>query len=305
MKSHFLRMLPVALLDVGTSKTACWVVRGQGEGTVDVLGVHHQATKGYRSGQITNLEALSGGLASVVERAERVSKERVRYAIVCLPAAMLTSFVDGAEVPLLGTFVGDEDINRLQSTIQARMDKKNLRVLHVIPQGYALDGQRGIENPHGMAGKHLSGRFFVICAEKERIQNLLVAVHKVHLEPVALVAAPYMATFSCLSDDERRLGTVLLDMGAGGVSVVGYRAGAPVLMGHVPQGGDHITRDLAYGLECSTAEAERTKVLQGRCVRGKSVAAVGSEHLSSCHRSACLTSSTRALKRCFARCSWC
>ena len=272
MKRHFLRMLPVALLDVGTSKAACWIVRGKSEANIEILGAHHQASQGYRCGQIVDLESLSNCLATVVERAEHASKERVRYAIVCLPARMLTTFTDVAEISLLGNFVSEEDINRLQSTIQARVDKKNLRVVHVIPQTYSLDGQAGIENPRSMTGKRLGGRFFVVCAQKELIQNLLVSVHKIHLEPLALVAAPYMASFACLNEDERRLGTVLLDMGGSGITLMGYRSGVPAFINYVPQGGYHITRDLAYGLECSMVEAERMKILQGSCVRGKSMA---------------------------------
>ncbi|TGW14481.1 cell division protein FtsA [bacterium NHP-B] len=269
MKPRLSRLLPMAVLDVGTSKAACWIVRVDGDGKAKVLGTHYQESKGYRAGRVVDLLALSSCLASVIEGAEKKSKERVRYGVLSLPPSMLATSVEEVDIALLGTYVTDEDIKRLQETVKSKIDGQTLHVIHIIPQIYALDGQGGIENPRSMMGKRLWCRFLVVCAQKAWMQNLLVAVQRARLEVMAFVAAPYMAGFACLTEDEKQLGTVLLDMGGGTVTMSGYKAGVLMFMDHIDQGGEHITRDLAYGLDCGLTEAERVKVLQGHCFAGK------------------------------------
>lgn len=273
MRQRLSRLLPVALLDIGTSKTACWIVRSREDRKIDILGACHQKTRGYCNGRITDLQALSGCVAQAVEKAEQDSKGLVRYAILALDGALLSTFTQSVEVPLLSAHVTKEDLKRLEQAAIAKIDKRVLHVIHVLPQNYFLDSEGGIENPTGMAGSVLKARLLIICAKASLVRNLLLAVEKAHLEILALVAAPYVTGFSCLTEGEKQLRVALCDIGAGGVTITGYKSGTLQTIKRLNCGGAHMTKDLAYGLDTDLPSAERIKILQGSCLRGAKSAA--------------------------------
>ncbi|MGB0919263.1 MAG: cell division protein FtsA [Holosporaceae bacterium] len=263
-----LHVMPIAVLDVGTTKTACWVVRAQENGGFSVIGSAYQESRGFKAGCVSDLGALVKRLSDVVHKAETAAKERVRYAVMSIGGTFLKGQLKRASVPLLGNYVTKEDIARLKADAQVHSHPKENHILHVLPQGYTLDGQGGIDHPEGMLGRTLEGTFYVISVAKQHVQNLLMAIQKAHLEVLYAVASPYAAALSCLTEDERQLGAVVLDIGGGGVSLSGYKEGAFAFMDYVPLGSMHVTKDLAYGLELETAIAERVKILQGSCIRG-------------------------------------
>ena len=255
----------LAVLDVGSQKVCCWIAQLDETNRFRIVGSGHQETRGYSGGVVRNLEALEETIRGAVDDAERSCDEVVSRIIVSVHGALLHNSSLNVEVSCAGPAIGQEDVSRLLQEALWGQNDPATRTLHALAVSYELDGQRGIENPCGMLGHKLRALFHVISAPSARLKNFLLAIESSHLEPIALVSAPYAAGLSVLADDEMALGATVIDIGASGISVGVFGSNQLLATRFVPLGGQHITRDLAHGLETSLFHAERLKVLHGAC----------------------------------------
>ncbi len=143
--------------------------------------------------------------------------------------------------------------------------------MHALPVGYKIDAVSGISEPRGMLGRRLGVDLHVVTGDVSAVRNLLLCIERCHLGVEAMVAAPYAAALSTLTDDEAELGVTLIDLGAGTTTVSVVANGHFVHVDGIAVGGQHITNDVARGLSTRVADAERLKVLHG------GVTAIGSD----------------------------
>ena len=143
-------------------------------------------------------------------------------------------------------------------------------MIHLIPTGYSIDGNRGIRDPLGMYGDQLGVSVHVVTAAAAAVRNLTTAVQRCHLEPAAFVVSPYAAGLAALVDDEMDLGVTVVDMGGGTTTIAVFYEGNVIYTDIVPVGGIHVTNDVARGLSTSVAHAERIKTLYGHAMSNPS-----------------------------------
>jgi cell division protein FtsA len=143
-------------------------------------------------------------------------------------------------------------------------------VLHSLPIGYSLDGATGIRDPRAMLGKRFGIDMHVMTADITVARNLMYAVERCHVDVGAMAASPYAAGLSVLADDESALGAALIDMGAGTTTIAVFSGGRFVHGDGFALGGNHVTLDLARGLNARIVDAERIKTLYGSVLSGAS-----------------------------------
>ena len=95
------------------------------------------------------------------------------------------------------------------------------------------------------------------------LQNMANCVERSHLDINSLCSSAYASGLACLVEDEMDLGCTVIDMGAGVTSFAVFQGGAMIYSDFIPLGGWHVTNDIARGLTCSNADAERLKTLYG------------------------------------------
>ena len=71
-----------------------------------------------------------------------------------------------------------------------------------------------------------------------------------------------MAGHACLTEDDRELGTLLIDFGGGTTSVAIFSEGQLRFAGTIRMGGLNVTRDIAKMLSITVSEAERLKAIE-------------------------------------------
>lgn len=252
----------IAGLDVGSSKVCCFIARADG-GTLRVIGIGHQLSRGLRSGNVIDMEAAEGSIRAAVETAERMCGETIRDVFVSISAGNPQSHTMGVEMAIDGHEVSDADVARVLEQGR-RMDQPGDReILHSIPVGYTIDGSRGIKEPRGMAAERLGVNMHVITAASGPLRNLATCVARGHLRLSGRVIAPFASGLACLVEDEMDLGVTLIDMGGGTTSLAVFYDGQLVHADVVPLGGAHVTNDIARGLSTPLAHAERLKTLYG------------------------------------------
>lgn len=253
----------VAALDVGSTKVCCIVARTEDAGSARVIGVGHQIATGVRAGSIIDMEAAETSIGAAVHAAEQMAGETIRDVVVNLSGGYPVSHAFNAEVPVSGHEVTDGDIRRAMAHARSLQIGPDQELVHALPVGFALDGNRGIRDPKGMYGERLGVQIHAITASAGAVRNLRTCVARCHLDIESLVVSPFASGLACLVEDEMELGSACIDMGGGTTTISVFFEGNLVWTDCIPVGGSHVTNDIARGLTTPVVHAERMKALYG------------------------------------------
>ncbi|MGQ3673753.1 cell division protein FtsA [Xanthobacter sp. TB0136] len=266
----------VGVLDIGTSKVVCAIARLKPRGpsdvlrrrthSIDVLGIGHTRAYGIKGGTVVDMAKAELAIRQAVDMAERASGVQIASVVVGVSGGRLASQHYEASVRLTSPSVEESDIRRVLEAASTYGVGDGRAVVHALPVGYSLDGRFGIGEPRGMLGHELGANMHVVTADLTALKNLVLCVERCHLSIEAMVAAPYAAALSSLTDDEMELGVTMIDMGAGTTTFSIVAGGHCVYMDGVALGGQHITNDVARGLPARLNDAERLKALHGAVV---------------------------------------
>lgn len=256
----------IAALDIGTSKMCCLIARPEDDGKLRVIGMGHHASKGIKGGAVVDMEAAEAAIASVVQSAERMAGATIREVVTSLSGVHPTSRIYNVEVEVAGHEVSSHDIQRIFAQGQSLFNGEERQIIHSLPVTYRIDDSRGIRDPRGMYGERLGADIHVVAASPGAVRNLSTCISRCHLDIESFVVSPLASGLATLVDDERELGTILIDMGGGTTTVAVFLDGQVVFSGGVAIGGDHVTSDIARGLSTPRSYAERLKTLYGSAI---------------------------------------
>jgi cell division protein FtsA len=270
----------IAALDIGSSKIACLIARLRPQGpqqvltrrthTVEVVGYGHTESRGMKAGSVINLAQAEEAIRQAVDSAERMASVEIESVVLSVSSGRLKGELFGADVEIVGAGVSEGDIARVLAAGGRHSQRDGRAVLHSMPVGYSIDGTEGIRDPRGMLGNKFGVDMHVATTDVAAARNLMLAVERCHLDVEAMVASPYVAGLSVLADDEGDLGAAVIDMGAGTTTMAVFAHGRFVHLDGFALGGQHVTMDLARGLNTRVADAERIKTLYGSVLAGAS-----------------------------------
>lgn len=274
----------IALLDVGTSKVACLVLRFDGapegtdrlqaEGVGPMAGqtafrvVGHATTRsrGVRFGEVDASAETERAIRTVVQQAQKAAGMRVDHVIACLSGARPRSFGLSGESEVDGPAVTDADIGRVLASCEMPDIGPGREVLHAQPVNFALDHRSGLGDPRGQAGQTLSSDLHLLAVDEAAIGTLLRCLKHCDLECAGLASSAYVAGIASLVEDEQELGAACIDMGGGSTGLSVFIRKHMIYADSVRMGGDHVTADISMGLQVPMAVAERLKTLHGGVV---------------------------------------
>jgi cell division protein FtsA len=192
--------------------------------------------------------------------------ESITDVILNMSGGFPPSRIVPVEMALGGREIGDAEMKRVLGQGHAYREAADRQIIHSVPVGFSIDGDRGIRDPRGMSGDRLGVNMHIVSASSAAVRNTIAAVGRCHLEVVGIVVSPYAAGLSALVEDEMQLGATLIDMGGGTTTIGVFYDGAIVHADTVPVGGGHVTNDIARGLSTPISHAERMKTLYGSAI---------------------------------------
>ncbi len=257
----------VAAIDLGTTKACCLIAKPVGEGEFEVVGIGHQISHGLRSGTIIDMEQTEATIRSTVEAAEQMAGENIRNVIVNVSCGDPHSRLIAYEVSIPGHAIGDGDLRRLLDPAGVPEGEQSEReLIHLIPVGYSIDGNKGVRDPRGLHGDRLGVNMHIISAATGPLRNLEQGISRCHLDICGKVITSYASALACVSEDEKSLGVTCIDMGGGTTTISVFFDGELVHIDSIPVGGLHVTNDIARGLSTPLVHAERMKTLYGSSI---------------------------------------
>jgi len=249
-------------LDIGSTKTCALVGEIEEEGgAVKFAALGAAESKGWRKGQIVNLELAVSSIRRAVEEAENIVGVPVESALVGIAGGHVRG-VNSRGGITLGQRPRDihrDDVRRAVEAAKNVSLPDDREVLHVLPQEFYVDAQDNIRDAIGMVGQRLEANVHIVTASATSTQNVVNAVNKSGVIVSDTVLEPLASAEACLTQDERELGCCLLDIGGGTTELIVFSGGVVRHTAAIAIGGDHFTNDLAVGLRTPIPEAESAK----------------------------------------------
>lgn len=247
-------------IDIGTSKIATLIAKVDEQ--VNVLGVSEVLANGIKKGQIVDIDEAVISINNSLEAAERMAGYSAAHVIASIGGSHIESQNSRGVVAVARPEgeITESDLARVFDAAKAVSLPSSREIIHVLPRSYIVDGQEGIKDPIGMTGVRLEVDTHIISANMVSIKNMEKAFSDVGVDLDAVVFSGYASSLAVLSDTEKELGVVLVDIGAGTTDISVYVDGSVAYSSVIPIGARHITNDLAIGLRISLESAEKIKL---------------------------------------------
>src|SRR5216117_191797 len=257
-------------LEIGTSKICLVVGESRTDGTLKILGVGQTPSRGVRKGEIVDFETAMKCVHEAVVDAEQKSDVMIRSVYVAVAGSHLQSFNNRGCVmlPEDRDEIDERDVEDVKINAREVSIPAQNAFLHSLIQHYHVDGQNGVLNPIGMLGQKLEADFHIIHGVRTRIQNTIRCVKELPLDVEDVVFSALASAQVVLTQHEKNLGALVIDIGGGTTDYILYVDGAVKQSGVLAIGGDHVTHDISMGLRIPMARAEKLKIEEGSCVLG-------------------------------------
>jgi len=253
----------VAAIDIGTLRTRAAIGRFTTDGKLEIVAVGDTLTKGVRNGVVVNIDEVAVSIRTVISSLEKTLNLRVKKIYAGISGQKINNRqVTGYRMTENGE-VTQAVINSLIDEAQRYSSGPGEKVYHLVPQEFIVDGERGVNNPVGMAGRRVDAAFTVISASESYELNLKRSIEKAGYELVSAFVNPFVQGAGYLSKDEKEAGVILLDFGAGTTGMSLYYENKLRLATELPFGGNVISNDIREGCNIIPRHAEMVKVQCG------------------------------------------
>ncbi|MDE2252830.1 MAG: cell division protein FtsA [Betaproteobacteria bacterium] len=254
-------------LDIGTSKVLAMVAeilpqQDSPAAMLKVVGMGQAATAGMRRGVVVDIEATVQSIQAALKEAELMADCRITRVITGITGSHIRGQNSEGMVAIKDREVTQNDVSRVIETAKAVNIPTDQRLLLVEPQEFIIDGQE-VKEPVGMSGIRLETKVHIVTGAQTAAENVIKCVRRCGLEVDAVVLHPLASSHAVLTEDEKELGVVLVDVGAGVTDVAIYTGGSIRHTAIIPIAGELITSDIAMALRTPTKDAEDIKIEHG------------------------------------------
>ncbi len=252
----------IAGIDIGTAKVCTIIASVTEEEKISVIGVASAQSRGLRKSQIVDIEDAIESITESVEAAERMAGYSINSALVSIGGVHIASQNSKGVVAVSEPEgeINGSDVARVIEAARAISLPSAREILHVIPRDFIVDSQEGIKDPVGMTGVRLEAEAHIITGATTAMRNLTKCVGEIGINVQGLVFCGLASAEAVLSETERELGVVLVDLGGGSTSIAIYVEGSLAHSAVIPIGARNITNDLAIGMRVSLDSAEKIKL---------------------------------------------
>lgn len=254
-------------LDIGTSKVTSIVGEILDDERLNIIGVGITPSEGLQKGIVVDIEKTSRCIQKAVDEAQKMADMAISYVYVGVAGAHIESRNNSASIHLAqdNSRVTPADVEKVLKEVANVSVPVGKEIIHSIVREFKLDDQEHIMDPVGMTGSRLEVSAHIVFGATNSIRNMISCAHNCNLDVAQVILQPLASSESVLTEDEKKLGVILVDIGGGTTDIAVFHEGKLSHTSVIPIGGWHFTNDLAYCLRTSFSEAEKLKVRYG-CV---------------------------------------
>ena len=247
-------------LDIGTSKVVALVGEVGPDGSIELLGLGSQPSRGLKKGVVVNIESTVQSIQRAVEEAELMAGCEIHSVFAGIAGSHVRSLNSHGVVGVRDKEVSHGDVEHVIDAAKAVAIPADQKILHVLPQEFIVDGQEGIRDPIGMSGVRLEAKVHIVTGADSAAQNIEKCIQRCGLEVDDVVLEQLASSFAVLTEDEKELGVCLVDIGGGTTDLAVFANGAIRHTAVIPIAGDQVTNDIAVSMRTPTQYAEDIKI---------------------------------------------
>ncbi|MFH1074882.1 MAG: cell division protein FtsA [Candidatus Firestonebacteria bacterium] len=257
-------------LDIGTTKVCCVIGEVTDSGGLNLIGIGHSVSRGLKKGIVVNIETTVEAVRKAVDDASRMAGVEVGSVYAGIAGSHVKGLNTEAVVAVAGKNkeVTNGDVERVIEAVKTQSVPPDREVIHIIPQEFILDDQDEIRAPVGMYGQRLRAKVHVVTASVARTQDVIRSIEKAGYFVEDIVLQPYASSEAVLTQDEKELGVVMVDIGGGTTDIIVFSEGGVKHTSVVAVGGMQVTNDVAIGLRAPIEIAEEIKKSFGSAFAG-------------------------------------
>lgn len=253
----------IAAIDIGSSKIATIVgVESKEDDELRIIGFNSTSSSGVKKGLVVDIDKVTKSVEESIEKVERMAGQKVHTALVSVGGPHISSLNSRGVVAVADSQgeISDTDINRVIEAARAISLSTTRQIIEVSPRDFVVDGQEGIKNPIGMSGVRLEVETHIITASHTNLKNIDRCMESIGVGNRGFIFAGLASSEAVLTDTEKELGVVCVDIGGGKTDIALYVDGSLSYSSSIPIGAKHITNDIAVGLRVSLDSAEKIKL---------------------------------------------
>ena len=256
----------IAGIDMGSGKITGVIASHDYETqTVKILSGASVPCRGIKSGVVVDIKDTSNAVAQLLDQCERDADVEVERVFLGVRGVHLKSSNGHGAYNIARTDkeITAEDVQFVIENAKAVPIETDKEIIHVIPQSFSIDRQKGVPNPEGMEGSLLEVDVHIVSASSSHLSNLIKSVAKAGFQVEEPCYGLITLGECVLTQEEKELGALLMDFGGETISIGIYLEGGIKFSKDLPYGCDLITRDIAYGLHTSREGAREIKEKYG------------------------------------------
>src|SRR5574341_1425 len=255
-------------LDIGTTKICALIAEVDERHQIKIIGMGNAPSDGLRRGVVINLDRTVQSILRAKEEAERMAGVEIKSVYAGIAGDHIRSVNGRGVIAVSGEdhIISAEDKRRVIDAAKAVALPFDREIIHILPQEFIVDDQRGIDDPVGMSGVRLEAEVHIVTGAVTSAQNICRCIERAGMGVHDLVLEPLASSYSTLTDDEKNLGVMVLDIGGGTTDIAMFYEGCIRHTAIVGLGGKNITNDMAHGLRTPLEQAELIKVTHGSAI---------------------------------------
>ena len=254
-------------LDIGTSKVVALVGEIGADGSIELLGLGSQPSRGLKKGVVVNIESTVQSIQRAVEEAELMAGCEIHSVFAGIAGSHVRSLNSHGVVGVRDKEVSHGDVEHVIDAAKAVAIPADQKILHVLPQEFIVDGQEDVREPLGMSGVRLEVKVHIVTGAVSAVENITKCVRRCGLKVNDVMLQPLASALAVLNEDEKDLGVCVMDIGGGTTDLAVFTGGAIRHTAVIPIAGDQVTNDIAMTLRTPTKEAEELKLRHGCALR--------------------------------------
>jgi cell division protein FtsA len=255
-------------LEIGTSKVCAVVGELNPEGALNIVGLGQARSRGVRKGEVCDGPMTEEDVRHAIVEAEQMADVEIRSVHLGVTGSHIRGFNNRGVHPVVSADreICEDDVQDVIKNAKTINLPAQNHVVHAIRQHFLVDGQDGITNPVGMFGARVEVDVHVVHGNLNRLQNAIRTVKGLQLEVDDIVFTGLASSLALLTNEQKELGSLVIDIGGGTTEYVVYSNGIIKHTGVLAVGGDHVSNDLAYGLKVPLSRAEQLKIEHGSAI---------------------------------------
>lgn len=254
-------------LDIGTSKVVAIVGEIGPDNNIQIIGLGSHPSRGLKKGVVVNIESTVQSIQRAIEEAELMAGCQIHSVFTGIAGSHIKSLNSHGIVAIRDHEVTPLDIERVIDAAKAVAIPADQKIIHVLPQTFAIDNHDGIKEPIGMSGVRLEAKVHIVTGAVSAAQNIVKCVQRCGLQVEDIILEQLASSYAVLTEDEKELGVCLVDMGGGTTDLAIFTEGAIRHTTVIPIAGDQVTNDIAVALRTPTQFADEIKIKHGCALR--------------------------------------